>query len=75
MGKNIAVGKCNTLELQLKMIPVNKAITATYGISGLKAALDMMDYFGGEPKLPLLPATEAEKKEIRKILKKAELIK
>lgn len=62
-------------ELQLKMIPINKAITSTYGISGLKAALDMLDYFGGEPKLPLLPATEAEKKEIRKILKKAELIK
>jgi 4-hydroxy-2-oxoglutarate aldolase len=62
-------------ELQLKMIPINKAITATYGISGLKAALDILDYFGGEPKLPLLPATEAEKKEIRKILKKAELIK
>lgn len=62
-------------ELQLKMIPVNKAITATYGISGLKAALDMLDYFGGEPKLPLLPATEAEKREIRKILKRAELIK
>lgn len=62
-------------ELQLKMIPVNKAITATYGISGLKAALDILDYFGGEPKLPLLSATEAEKREIRKILKRAELIK
>lgn len=62
-------------ELQLKMIPINKAITTNYGISGLKAALDMLDYFGGEPKLPLLPATEAEKREIRKILKRAELIK
>lgn len=62
-------------ELQLKMIPINRAITNNYGISGLKAALNMLDYFGGEPKLPLLPATEAEKKEIRKILKKAELIK
>jgi len=57
------------------MIPINKAITATYGISGLKAVLDMLDYFGGEPRLPLLPVTEAEKREIGKILKKSELIK
>lgn len=62
-------------ELQLKMIPINKVITTTYGISGLKAALDMLGYFGGEPRLPLLPVTEAELREIRKILKKAELIK
>jgi len=62
-------------KIQLKMIPVNKAVTSTYGISGLKAALDMLGYFGGEPRLPLLPVTEDEKKEIRKILERAELIK
>ncbi len=57
-------------KLQLKMIPVNKAITATYGISGLKAALDMVGYFGGETRLPLLPITENEKRKIEEILKK-----
>ena len=57
-------------KLQLKMIPVNKAITATYGISGLKAALDMLGYFGGETRLPLLPITENEKREIEEILRK-----
>jgi 4-hydroxy-2-oxoglutarate aldolase len=60
--------------LQLKMIPVNKAVTATYGIGGLKAAMDMLGYFGGEPRLPLLPSTEAEKSEIRKILHNARLL-
>ena len=60
--------------LQLMMIPVNKAVTATYGIGGLKAAMDMLSYFGGEPRLPLLPSTEAEKSEIRKILNKAGLL-
>ncbi len=45
-------------QLQLKMLPVNNAVTATYGVPGLKAALDMLGYFGGDPRLPLLPASK-----------------
>ena len=60
--------------LQLKMIPVNQAVTATYGVPGLKAAMDMLGYFGGNPRPPLLPASEKEKAEIREILIKAELL-
>jgi 4-hydroxy-2-oxoglutarate aldolase len=60
--------------LQLRIIPVNNAVTATYGISGLKATMDMLGYFGGDPRLPLLPATEKEKTEIREILVRAELL-
>ena len=60
--------------LQLRMIPVNKAITATYGVPGLKAALDMLGYFGGDPRPPLLPLTESEKLAIRKILQMAGLL-
>ena len=61
-------------KLQLKMIPVNQAVTATFGVPGLKAAMDMLGYFGGEPRPPLLPSSEAEKSEIRDILTKAELL-
>jgi 4-hydroxy-2-oxoglutarate aldolase len=61
-------------KLQLKMIPVNKAVTATYGVPGLKAAMDMLGYFGGDPRPPLLPSSEKEKSEIREILKKADLL-
>jgi 4-hydroxy-2-oxoglutarate aldolase len=60
--------------LQLRMLPVNTALTATYGVPGLKAALDMLGYFGGEPRPPLLPASENERSAIREILKKAELL-
>ncbi len=62
-------------KLQLKMIPVNNAVTAIYGVPGLKAAMDMLGYYGGEPRLPLLPASEKEKAEIKEILQKAELLK
>ena len=57
--------------LQLKLLPVNKAVTATFGVGGLKAALDMLGYFGGEPRLPLLPVSAGEKAVIRVILEKA----
>ena len=56
------------------MIPVNKSVTATYGIAGLKTALDMLGYFGGDPRLPLLPNSKQEKLEIDEILKKADLL-
>jgi 4-hydroxy-2-oxoglutarate aldolase len=60
-------------KLQLKMIPVNKAVTAIYGIAGLKAALDLLGYFGGEPRAPLLRSSDEEKSAIVEILKTADL--
>lgn len=60
-------------EIQLKMIPVNQAVTATYGVSGLKTALDLLGYFGGEPRPPLLRSSDEEKSTIVEILKKADL--
>ena len=84
---NIAPGACVDLynmtlqgrfadarELQLRMIPVNLAVTATYGIGGLKAAMDMLGYFGGDPRLPLLPASDQDKAEIRAILTDAGIL-
>jgi 4-hydroxy-2-oxoglutarate aldolase len=62
-------------KLQLKMLPVNNAVTAIYGVPGLKAAMDMLGYYGGEPRLPLLPASDSEKAEIKEILQKAELLR
>lgn len=61
-------------QLQLKMIPVNQAVTSVYGVPGLKAALDMLGYFGGAPRLPLLSSSKREKSEIEAILRKADLL-
>jgi 4-hydroxy-2-oxoglutarate aldolase len=60
-------------DLQLRMIPVNYAITATYGISGLKYAMDLLGYQGGEVRSPLLPAKPGEQEKIRNILLEAKL--
>jgi 4-hydroxy-2-oxoglutarate aldolase len=61
-------------QIQLKMIPVNKAVTAIFGIAGLKTALDMLGYFGGEPRAPLLPSSDEAKTAIENILKQAGLL-
>ncbi|MBT8330711.1 MAG: dihydrodipicolinate synthase family protein, partial [Deltaproteobacteria bacterium] len=61
-------------ELQLKMIPVNQAVTSVYGVPGLKAAMDMLGYFGGDPRSPLLPSSKRERSEMEAILRKADLL-
>jgi 4-hydroxy-2-oxoglutarate aldolase len=55
-------------ELQRRMIPVNTAVTAKYGIAGLKAAMDMLGYYGGPVRAPLMPLGEAERQSLREIL-------
>lgn len=73
--KLIEAGKLQeALIVQQKMIPVNKAVTAKYGVAGLKAAMDMLGYFGGDPRAPLSPLSEAEKNILKNILMAAGLI-
>lgn len=55
-------------ELQRRIIPVNTAVTARFGIAGLKAALDMLGYHGGPVRSPLLDLTEDERQSLREIL-------
>ena len=55
-------------ELQRRMIPVNSAVTASLGVAGLKAALDMLGYYGGPVRPPLLDITEAQRETLRAIL-------
>ncbi len=60
--------------LQTKLIPVNKAVTSKYGVPGLKAAMDMLGYFGGEPRSPLAPLGENERENLEVILRNAGLL-
>ena len=46
----------DALNLQNRLTPIAKAVTATYGISGLKAVMDLQGFFGGEPRAPLKKA-------------------
>jgi 4-hydroxy-2-oxoglutarate aldolase len=55
-------------ELQRQMLPVNAAVTATMGIPGLKAALDMLGYYGGRVRPPMLDLTESQREALQAIL-------
>ncbi|MBM3295098.1 MAG: dihydrodipicolinate synthase family protein [Candidatus Aminicenantes bacterium] len=53
---------------QLDLIPLNKAAMETYGIPGLKYAMDVQGFRGGAVRLPLLPIDEKGKSEIRTLI-------
>ncbi|TAK50747.1 MAG: dihydrodipicolinate synthase family protein [Bacteroidetes bacterium] len=57
-----------------RMLPVNKAVTGTYGIPGLKYAATLLGYEGGMVRSPLLELTDAEKETMKNILKEAGLL-
>lgn len=61
-------------EIQKRLIEVNTAVTTRFGVPGLKAALDMMGYYGGPVRSPLLPLSDEERGTIRWVLEKSALI-
>ncbi len=61
-------------ELQVRMIPVNTAITRGWGVPAVKAAMDMLGMYGGPPRAPLLPLPEETKRELRTILIEGKVI-
>lgn len=54
--------------LQLKLLPLARSVTTRFGIAGLKAAMDLVGYYGGLPRLPLLPIREEDRAIIRQEL-------
>ena len=57
-----------SLSLQNNLLAVNKAITATFGVAGLKKAMDWLGYYGGIPRSPLQQLTKSEEEKLRHIL-------
>jgi 4-hydroxy-2-oxoglutarate aldolase len=55
-------------ELQEKLIPLARAVTKTYGIGGLKMAMEMAGYVGGHVRAPLRRPNEEAIAEIRTLL-------
>ncbi|MBV8810404.1 MAG: dihydrodipicolinate synthase family protein [Acidobacteriaceae bacterium] len=49
---------------QMRITPPSRLIAAKYGIPGLKYAMDLNGYYGGPPRLPMIPPTLEAKAEI-----------
>jgi 4-hydroxy-2-oxoglutarate aldolase len=60
--------------VQARLLQPNHAITAGYGVPGLKAALDMLGFYGGPVRSPLRPLTAAERDGLRRVLQAAGLL-
>ena len=54
-------------DVQRRLTPLARAMTR-YGIGGLKAALDLRGYVGGDPRAPLVAANEEARQEIARLL-------
>lgn len=54
--------------LQGRLVAANTAVTTTYGVSGLKAALEITAGYGGCPRSPLLALTATEHQRLVEIL-------
>ncbi len=63
-----------SLALYKRLYPVNEAVTAQFGVPGLKYACDLLGFKGGYTRKPLLNIGKEQKKIIDEILQKAQLI-
>jgi len=63
-------------EIQLRMIPLNAAVTTSWNIPALKAALEELGqgYYGGPPRLPLRLLGEEDRRTLKQIMKDAGVI-
>lgn len=59
--------------LELRLLPVNQAVTGSHGIAGLKHALDLLGYRGGLPSPPLEALRPEEADAIAAVLRGAGL--
>ena len=53
---------------QVGLTPATKRVVSELGIPAIKYAMDLNGYYGGLPRLPLLPSTAAQKKEIESLM-------
>lgn len=61
-------------QMQQRLTRLTRGITGRYGISGLKAALDMLGYTGGRVRAPLSDVSAEARREIRAVLEETGLL-
>ena len=53
---------------QTGLAPATKKVVSEMGIAAIKYAMDLNGYYGGLPRLPLLPLTAAQKAEVENVM-------
>ena len=52
-------------ELHYRLFRLNQAVSGSFGVAGVKYAMELGGFYGGDPRLPLLPLTKEGKRSIR----------
>lgn len=52
-------------ELHLVLGDLNSKVSGSYGVAGVKFATEIAGFYGGDPRLPLLPLTDSDKEKIK----------
>ncbi|MFC2035421.1 dihydrodipicolinate synthase family protein [Chloroflexota bacterium] len=79
---NVVPGKCTAIwnlfnkgkidearTLQARLTLLTQAMMSVYGIGGLKMAMDLAGYYGGEPRLPLKRPGKEAQEELKQLLR------
>ncbi|OGO61021.1 MAG: hypothetical protein A2029_17180 [Chloroflexi bacterium RBG_19FT_COMBO_47_9] len=59
--------------LYMKLLQLNRSVSGSYSVAGVKYSMDIAGYHGGQPRLPLLPLTPDEKASIEKAIKQSKI--
>ncbi|MEJ2164313.1 MAG: dihydrodipicolinate synthase family protein [Desulfobacterales bacterium] len=60
--------------LHSTLFRLNQAVSGAAGVAGVKYAMELGGYHGGNPRLPLLPIKDSDKQRIRKAVEAAEVL-
>lgn len=58
-------------ELHSTLFRLNQSVSGAAGVAGVKYAMELGGYYGGSPRLPLLPIKDSDKQRIRKAAEEA----
>ena len=59
------------LRIQQALTPLATAVTATHGVAGLKAAMDLAGFHGGAVRAPLLGVSAVVREQLASLLRQA----
>ncbi len=57
-------------ELHHRLVRVNRMVSGSYGVAGVKAAMDLMGYQGGSPRHPLRGLSDSDRAKIKAAIEK-----
>ena len=66
------IEEASELDVYARQLSSNAA--GKSGIAGVKAAMDVLGYFGGDPRLPVPPLSAEKKAELKAVLQKEGLV-